>query len=81
MCTKSWDTSYDDLQELLNLPSLSNHRIFFKLRSVLIETKSHINRSLQLTQPFVRTNSYYYSFVPNSIFHWNLLPEYKISSL
>ena len=27
-----------------------------------------------LTQPFARTNSYLYSFIPNSISHWNCLP-------
>ena len=27
-----------------------------------------------LTQPFARTNSYLYSFIPNSISNWNHLP-------
>ena len=35
----------------------------------------HVNRSFLLTQPFARSNSYFYSFIPNVISVWNSLPE------
>ena len=91
MCTKAWDTGYEELLETLNLPSLSNHRLFLKLCTVFkiihnlcyfppdvllaSETRSCSSRSLLLSQPFARTNSYLYSFVPNAVSHWNHLPE------
>ena len=34
MCTKAWDTGYEELLETLNLPSLSNRRLFLKLCTV-----------------------------------------------
>ena len=88
MCTKAWDAGYEELLETLNLPSLSNRRLFLKLCTVFkiihnlcyfpplaSETRSCSSRSLLLSQPFARTNSYLYSFVPNAVSHWNHLPE------
>jgi len=41
------------------------------------ETRTHVNRSFLLTQPFSHSNSYFYSFVPNvthcGIVYLNLL--------
>ena len=33
----------------------------------------HAPHNLVLNRPFTRTNSHFYSFVPQSIFHWNKL--------
>ena len=34
-----------------------------------------------LNRPFTRTNSYFYSFVPQTIFHWNKLDIVCASSV
>ena len=33
-----------------------------------------------LTQPFARTNSYFHSFVPDSVRQWNSLPEHVFNN-
>jgi len=45
------------------------------------ETRSHVNRSFLLTQPFARSNSYFYSSLPDviSLWLWNSLPEFQSS--
>ena len=95
MCTKTWSASYHELLHALQLPTLSNRRLFLKLCTIfkiihgacyfppnvicVRDTRTHIGRPLMLNQPFARTNSYFYSFVPNSVSQWNRLPEYVIS--
>ena len=81
---------YEELLSTLYSPSLSNHRLFLKLCMVFKiihnlclfpsgvfstrESRLYINRPL-LTQPYARTNSYLYLFVPNHVSHWNCLPS------
>ena len=93
MCTKA---GYEDLLDTLQLLSLSNRRLFLKLCTLFkivhglcyfplhaISTRkarSNKSRTLMLTQPFARTNSYFHSFIINSVLHWNSLPEHVISS-
>ena len=36
--------------------------------------------SLSLVHPFARTNSYLYSFVPNTVSHWNCLPQELVNA-
>ena len=36
--------------------------------------------SLPLIQPFARTNSYLYSFVPHTVSYWNLLPQELVNA-
>ena len=96
MSTKAWNADYEVLLHTLQLPSLSERRLFLKLCTVfkilhelcyfpphiisVRETRSYCKRPLMLTQPFAKTNSYFYSFVPNSVLHWNSLPVHVINS-
>ena len=43
-------------------------------------TPPHYTRSYSLHQPFARTDSYLYSFLPNTVSYWNTLPEYVVAS-
>ena len=36
ICTKTWNAGYEKLQNTLQLPSLSNHRLFLKLCTIII---------------------------------------------
>ncbi len=82
MSSKTWDAGYG---ELLFLKMCTVFKIvrnlcyfppdFFSTR----ESRTYTHRSYLLTQPFARTNSYFYSFVPNSVLQWNSLPEPIIS--
>ena len=90
MCTKTWNAGYEELQNTLQLPSLSNRRSFLKLCTIFKvihgmcyfpphviftrSTRTNFSRSFMLTQPFARTNSYFHSFVPDSVRQWNSLP-------
>ncbi len=94
ICTKTWDKGYDDLIDMINLPPLANRRLHVKLCSlykivhdllyfppnivVPKVTRSHTCTPYTLQQPFARTNSYFYSFVPRSISLWNALPEFVV---
>ena len=95
MCNKSWNAGYDELLEMSHLPSLSDRRLYLRLYSVfkiihqlcyflplfsVRESRSYINRPYMLKQPFARTNSYFYSFVPRSVSQWNRLPVFVVSS-
>ncbi len=96
ICTKTWDKGYDDLMDMINLPPLANRRLHLKLCSLykIVHDLSYfppnivvpkVTRSLTCTpytlqQPFARTNSYFYSFVPRSISLWNALPEFVVSA-
>ena len=90
-CSKQWDCGYSELLDAFNLPSLENRRLYLKLCHlfkivhglcyfppdvVVPRTNlSHFSRSYTLQQPFARTNSFYSSFIPDSIRRWNYLPE------
>ena len=91
MATKSWDQGCSKLLDMLDLPSLSDRRVHLKtcvLYKIVHQlsyfppdvvlpqtTRSYSSTCLTLKQPFARTNSFFYSFIPNSISHWNSLPN------
>jgi hypothetical protein len=91
VCSKQWDTGYCELLDTFNLPSLQNRRLYLKLCHLFkivhglcyfpseivvpATTLTHSSRSLILQQPFSRTNSFFHSFVPDSVHTWNMLPE------
>ena len=90
VCLKSWDSDYNELLRVSNLPPLHMRRAqlslchLYKITHNLCyfppvfsarETRTHVNRPVLLTQPFTRSNSYFYSFVPRVISLWNSLPE------
>jgi len=90
VCFKSWDSEYNELLRVANLPPLHKRRAQLSLRHLYKiiynqcyfppifsarETRTHVNRSFLLAQPFVRSNSYFYSFLPNVISLWNSVPE------
>ena len=85
-----WDSSYQDLLELVDLPTLECQRLetrlcllykiiyklcYFNQSTFTVSTSlsHHAPHNLVLNRPFARTNSYFYSFVPQSIFYWNAL--------
>ena len=90
-CSKQWVCGYSEVLDAFNLPSLENRRLYLKLCHlfkivhglcyfppdvVVPRTNlSHFSRSYTLQQPFARTNSFYSSFIPDSIRRWNYLPE------
>ena len=91
VCSKQWGLSYPELLSLCNIPTLENRRIYLRLCQIFKivnnlcffppdvivpkTTLSHSARLCMLQQPFARTSSFYYSFVPDSIRRWNCLPE------
>ena len=87
---------YHELLETLHLPTLAQCRLHLSLclmyrtihgyfppnniNIVPSGTSSHYTtlcRSYSLHQPFARTDS---SFLPNTVLHWNSLPEYVVTS-
>ena len=80
MATGLWDISYQDLFELVDLPTLERRRletqlcllykIIYKLNqntfTVSTSSSHHAPHNLVLNCPIARTNSYFYSFVPQS---------------
>ena len=76
--------------------SLSNRRLFLKLCTIFkvlhgmcyfpphviftMSTRTNFSRSFMLTQPFARTNSYFHSFVPDSVRQWNSSPEHVVNN-
>ncbi len=90
VCTKHWNTSYEDLLQLSGLPTLATRRTNLKLcflHRVLQNVSLYPNAPLQrrtvptnasqysLMRPLARTNSYLYSFFPHSIFLEQLPPS------
>ena len=80
---------YEELLTNFNMPTLADRRLQLKLctmykiihgltyfPSVFVprNTRTHIDSPLFI-QPFARTNSYLYSFIPHSISLWNSLPS------
>ena len=90
VCTKTWNSSYDNLLSLTGLPRLSERRKQLKL-CLLYHYTSHTNRSpllfrtlpvnvcnrhsFLLSRPTCHTEAYDYSFFPHSISLWNKLPK------
>ena len=88
VCTKHGHHDYLELLEQAQLTTLAKRRLYLKLCHIykiiynlchfpsnvisLSTNRSHRSHSFQ---PFARTNSYYNSFLPHAIFHWNSLPN------
>ena len=76
LASHQWDTGYQELLELFELPTLEElcyfpeTDSFLTLRSYCPKQNAHY---LQLSLPFAHTNSYKYSFFPHSLYHWNSL--------
>ena len=51
-----------------------NHLVKMESVSLIISTTRTRGHSYRLTQPFARTDMYFYSFYPSSIRSWNNLP-------
>ena len=76
---------------MTNLPSLADRRLYLKLCSlykivhdlsyfppdivVPKVTRSYTSTPFTLYQPFSHTNCFLNSFIPQSVSHWNILPE------
>ena len=89
MATGLWDTSYQDLElvdlptlecQRLETRLCLLYKIIYKLCyfnqstfTVSTSLSHHAPHNLVLNHPFARTNSYFHSFVPQSIFYWNAL--------
>ena len=85
-----------ELLDYFKLPILQNRRLYLKMWhlykiihglcyfspdiNIPNTTLTHSTRSLILNHYFARTNSFYNSFIPNSVCLCNLLPEYSIST-
>ena len=83
MVTKHWDFNYDALLDVVSIDSLESRReeaclcLLYKIINNICyfdsdvftfsNTRSYHSHSLTLCVPFSRTNSYMYSFVPNTI--------------
>ena len=80
--TSESSTSAQEMSPLKPPSSTQNHsqlhnQCYFPPIFSARETRTHVNRSFLLTQPFSHSNSYFYSFVPNvthcGIVYLNLL--------
>ena len=96
LCNKQWDLDYDSLLFVCELPLLATRRKYFNLCMMYKIINHHIHfpehvfvqqvtplqpaSNLLYRQPHSHTNSFLYSFVPNTCSSWNSLPHY-ISSL
>ena len=97
MITKRWDSGYQELLDMVALPSLETRRLqsslcmLYKIVHNLCYFPSHIitprpnvsqrtDKRLLLHQPFARTNTFMYSFVPHSVKVWNSLPEQIVTA-
>ena len=87
LCVKQWDLDYVSLLFICDLPTLAARRKYFNLCTmykILIFFPSNMfsprvtpfqpSSNHLYYQPFCRTNSYLYSFVPNTCSVWNSLP-------
>ena len=90
LCVKRWDLGYDVLLSMCDLPILAtrrkyfdlcimykiiNHQIYFPPHVFVPRiTPSHSASDLLFNQPFSRTNSFLFSFVPLTYCMWNSLP-------
>ncbi len=89
MCTKNWDSGYQDLLDLTQMSILGNRRLYVKLctlhkiihglfcfpTNVFIPQPNRHTTLPLLYQPFAHTNAYQSSFVPRTISVWNHLPN------
>ena len=91
MISHRWDIGYEELVNLVDLPTLKRRRLHLKLGEVykiihelcdfpdvfqVQATRSNrLARDFTIHCPFARTNYFYHSFVPSSIRAWNSLDE------
>jgi len=96
MITKRWDCGYQELLDMVALPSQetrlqSSLCMLHKIDHNLCYFPSHIitprpnvsqstDRRLLLHQPFACTNTFMHSFVPRSVRVWNSLPEQIVTA-
>ena len=88
LCSKQWDMDYQDLIELMQLPTLENRRLYLKLctlykiihdhfyfpQNIFLPKLTRCALPYQLQQIYARTNAFQSSFV-NSVSLWNNLPQ------
>ncbi len=83
VCSKQWDMGYQELLDMFSLPSLENRRLYLKLchlfkiihglcffppETVIPNFNlTHSSRSFLLQQLLSQTNSFYHSFIPDSV--------------
>ena len=87
MCTKQWNSSYNDLLQLCSLPALQQCRLYldlctmFKIVQGLFhfptgifaeQTSSHKVTVSPSLCPYAHTSSFYNSFLPRTIRNWNM---------
>ena len=91
MCLKNWDSNYQDLLDLAQMPTRQNRRLYLKLCTLhkiihgffyfppgvfIPQPSRHCSHALPLLhQPLAHTNAYQGSFVPSTISAWNHLPH------
>ena len=96
MCTKQWQSSYNDLLDVLNVPKLETRRrstrlsTLYNLKNNLIlfpgellqkqHAVSRHDREQLLVQPFARCHQHYNSFVPRTIREWNNLTSEEVQA-
>ena len=94
ICTKHWSLPYEHLLEFINLPRLSQRRLYLDLSTmykivhniivfpsgIFCERVGRTPRSLSFYRPYARTNYFYNSFVPRTVCAWNNLPASIVSS-
>ena len=89
VCVKQWDLDYTSLLFICVLPTLATRRKYFNLCTMYKIVNHQIyyppdafiprvtpflpSSHLLYQQPFCRSNSYLYSFVPNTCSDWNVL--------
>ena len=95
LASHRWNgNTFEELLVIANLPTLERRRLELKLchlfkiihNLVYFPNNVFVNRERSqrsthhcLSQPFARTNSYFYSFVPHTISIWNRLPAEAVS--
>ena len=89
LCSKQWDMDYQDLIELMQLPTLEYRRLYLKLctlykiihghfyfpQDIFLPNLTRCALPYQLQQIYARTNAFRSSFVINSVSLWNNLPQ------
>ena len=89
LCSKQWDMDYQDLIELMQLPTLENRRLYLKLctlykiihghfyfpQNIFLPKLTRCALPYQLQQIYSQTNAFQASFVINSVSLWNNLPQ------
>ena len=82
LASHQWDSSYQDLFQLYQLPSLEEHRLHLKLvqdcyypdiPSFCDNIHRRAAHAFQFRLPFAHTNVYYFSYFPHTMSVWNSL--------